>query len=480
MTVGPDSGAGDDAAAALGDALTASLAAGTREAFTALLTPDVRWGGQQRGTANECTTRQQAGASYAELLAQGVTLHIDDLQPGSLHDDNTAGATAVFTARLQISSPNPDDFPPHVTVRLSLRDGLICEICVLDGPGGIEVLYFDGCPHFEAFLPHLRDLLAEHGITAPVTLTRIDNDADARAHRFLGSPTVRIGGHDVEPAAAERQSRAADNLHDRYGMQCRIYTGPDGGITGTPNDQWLLDALVDNATHETAIAAIHTGDLPALQRLLGDNPDLAGTRLTRHEGRTLLHIATDWPGHYPNGAATIAALVAAGADPNRGCLGQHPETPLHWAASSNDIAAIDALLDAGADINAPGAVIAGGAPMADATAFGQWDAARRLLERGAATTLFEAAALGLVDEVRRHLDTVEQDTDNLNSSFWGACHGGHVATAAVLLEHGADINWAGYDGLTPLDAARRSETQSVIDWLQRRGATSTAPSRDRP
>lgn len=186
--------------------------------------------------------------------------------------------------------------------------------------------------------------------------------------------------------------------------------------------------MIDNPNHEAAVTAIRTGDLSALQQLLTDHPDLGAARLPRHGDRTLLHIATDWPGHYLNVAATIAALVAAGADPDAGCLGEHAETPLHWAASSDDIAAIDALLDNGADINAPGAVIAGGTPMADATAFGQWNAARRLLERGADTTLFEAATLGLVAEVQRHLDVNHPTLEIITSSFWGACHGGRATS----------------------------------------------------
>jgi hypothetical protein len=66
--------------------------------------------------------------------------------------------------------------------------------------------------------------------------------------------------------------------------------------------------------------------------------------------------------------------------------GAHGETALHWAASSDDVEVRDALLDAGADLEAPGSVIDGGTPLADAVAFGQWNAARRLLERGATRT----------------------------------------------------------------------------------------------
>lgn len=470
MTAPTSIGAAGDLPADWTATLTAALAARNREAFTALLTEDVHWGGEHGG--NECTSRDQAGDHYADLLAAGVTLHLTDLQ----HAEPTGGSEQLI-ARLQIRSPDPEDFPPQTTIRLTLRDGLIADIRELDPPPTIDVLYFDGCPNHETFLPHLRNLIAEHHITAAVNLIRIDTYDDAQTHHFLGSPTVRVNGHDVEPAAAERQRREADDgpaAHDaanRYGMQCRLYRTPDG-TAGTPLDEWIIDALIENPVHEAAITAIHTGDLPALRQLLAEHPTLASTRLPRHQGRTLLHIATDWPGHYPNVGATITALVAAGADPNTPNLGQHSETPLHWAASSGDIAAIDALLDNGADINAPGAVIAGGTPMANATAFGQWPAARRLLERGADTNLFEAAALGLVADVRRHLDAHQPTAEDITSSFWGACHGGHISTAAVLLDNGADINGIGYDDLTPLDTARRSEATAVVEWLEQHGATS--------
>jgi hypothetical protein len=228
-----------------------------------------------------------------------------------------------------------------------------------------------------------------------------------------------------------------------------------------------------------ATAAIHAGDVPALQRLLAEHPQLATARLGDEDGgmsRTLLHVVTDWPGHYPNGAATVAALVAAGADVNARFTGPHTETPLHWAASSDDVEVLDALLDAGADIDAPGAVIGGGTPLSDATAFGQWQAARRLVEHGARTTLWHAATLGLMDRMREYFAAATPpEADDLNGALWGACHGGQQQAAAFLLDHGAEINWIpAWEKLTPLDAAIRSDATELADWLRGRAAVTAA------
>jgi uncharacterized protein len=232
------------------------------------------------------------------------------------------------------------------------------------------------------------------------------------------------------------------------------------------------------------VQAIQNGELETLKQLLAEHPELAKSRIVSGPNgsepnagsRTLLHIATDWPGHFPNGAATVAMLVEAGADVNARFNGRHIETPLHWAASSDDIEVLDALLDRGADIEAPGAVIGGGTPLADAVAFGQWRAARRLIERGARPNLWQAAALGLMDMVRQCLDapTAPSDTE-VTTAFWCACHGGQRESAAYLLERGADLNWIGFDQLTPLDAARRSGFEDVGRWLEARDAKSNRP-----
>jgi ankyrin repeat protein len=109
--------------------------------------------------------------------------------------------------------------------------------------------------------------------------------------------------------------------------------------------------------------------------------------------------------------------------------------------------------------------------LADATAFGQWQAARRLVDRGAAVTLWEASALGLLPLVRRHL-AASPAGDDITGSFWGACHGGQLEAAVLLLDSGADLNWVGWDNLTPLDVARRSGALDVVEWLGSQGARS--------
>jgi ankyrin repeat protein len=232
--------------------------------------------------------------------------------------------------------------------------------------------------------------------------------------------------------------------------------------------------VTDLYAEAAAVEAVRAGDDAALRTLLAEHPELATARLTSVGGRTLLHVATDWPGHRPNVGVTVRVLVDAGADVDAPGPGRHPETALHWAASSDDLEALDALLDCGADVNVRGAVIADGTPLADATAFGQWQAARRLLERGAVATAWEAAAMGLLPEVRDLLADEAPGSPEITSCFWGACHGGHQETAVYLLERGADVNWVGWDDLTPLDVADRTGARDLVDWLRQNGGRSAA------
>lgn len=220
--------------------------------------------------------------------------------------------------------------------------------------------------------------------------------------------------------------------------------------------------------------AIHKGDVEALRTLLDDNPGISKARILdeKRAGRTLLHIATDWPGHFPNVAQTIGLLIERGADPDAPMLGGNaPERPLHWAASSNDVNALDALLDGGANIECPGAIFTNGTAMSDAVIFAQWDAARRLLERGAKTTLTQSAGLGLLDRLATHFEQEPQPPgDEITAALWHACRGGQLQTAQYLLERGANLNWVGWDKIAPLDGAQQSGNKELVAWLRDRGA----------
>jgi hypothetical protein len=90
----------------------------------------------------------------------------------------------------------------------------------------------------------------------------------------------------------------------------------------------MLNIPADDSRAVAVTSAIQIGDVAQLQRLFEENPGLATARIidAKGSGRTLLHIAADWPGHFPNGANTVAALVAAGAAVNAPMIGPHRET----------------------------------------------------------------------------------------------------------------------------------------------------------
>jgi ankyrin repeat protein len=146
-------------------------------------------------------------------------------------------------------------------------------------------------------------------------------------------------------------------------------------------------------------------------------------------------------GNNSNAVEIARTLAAAGADLDAPAVGmRHRETPLHWAASNDDLALIDALLDAGADIERAGSSIDGGSPLSCAVGYGQWAAARRLVERGARTLLWHEAALGLMPAIRQRVEAnPPPQPEELSGPFWNACHGGQLAVAQYLLVHGAPI-----------------------------------------
>lgn len=99
----------------------------------------------------------------------------------------------------------------------------------------VELLYFDGCPSYERLLPRLSELVAAADPDAEFELRQVESIEAAERERFLGSPTVRVDGLDVDPGAASRED---------FGLKCRLYRSGEG-TSGLPPEQWIRDALAE-------------------------------------------------------------------------------------------------------------------------------------------------------------------------------------------------------------------------------------------
>jgi hypothetical protein len=97
----------------------------------------------------------------------------------------------------------------------------------------IELLYFEGCPNYAELLPRLRELVAAEGVEDEVELRRVETAEDAERERFLGSPTIRVNGKDVDPTVNGRED---------FGLECRLYRS-EHGLVRTPAEEWIRAAI---------------------------------------------------------------------------------------------------------------------------------------------------------------------------------------------------------------------------------------------
>jgi hypothetical protein len=96
----------------------------------------------------------------------------------------------------------------------------------------IEVLTFEGCPHAAAAIELASRIAAETEGSPSVQVVQIEH-GQAEALGFLGSPSIRVDGRDVEPGAGERRD---------YSFGCRLYTTVSG-LRPLPPEAWVRDAL---------------------------------------------------------------------------------------------------------------------------------------------------------------------------------------------------------------------------------------------
>ena len=96
----------------------------------------------------------------------------------------------------------------------------------------IDLLYFDGCPSWQAGLENLKAALTAEGMQAEIRLVQVKDDAEAARLNFLGSPSFRVNGEDLWPEQS-----------DQYAFSCRVYSTPLG-MKGAPNVEMLRQKLV--------------------------------------------------------------------------------------------------------------------------------------------------------------------------------------------------------------------------------------------
>lgn len=97
----------------------------------------------------------------------------------------------------------------------------------------VEILTFDGCPNREPTRALVERVASELEVETAVELVDVPDAAAAARLRFLGSPTVRVEGVDVEPGAEAR---------DDVALACRVYRG-EHGPSGQPDERWVRAAL---------------------------------------------------------------------------------------------------------------------------------------------------------------------------------------------------------------------------------------------
>ena len=108
-----------------------------------------------------------------------------------------------------------------------------------DGPL-VEILYFDGCPNHEPAVALVERVARELGVEPHIELVNVPDERAVERLRFLGSPTVRVGGQDVEPGAEHRTD---------FALSCRVFR-TEAGIVGQPDERWVREALQSQAAEQ--------------------------------------------------------------------------------------------------------------------------------------------------------------------------------------------------------------------------------------
>jgi hypothetical protein len=96
----------------------------------------------------------------------------------------------------------------------------------------VSFLYYEGCPSHDLALERLREVMDEEGVPGDLEVFKIETEDQARQLRFVGSPTIRVDGLDIDPPS-----------DSRYALTCRAYHLEDDRISPLPSKDMIRRAL---------------------------------------------------------------------------------------------------------------------------------------------------------------------------------------------------------------------------------------------
>jgi hypothetical protein len=102
-------------------------------------------------------------------------------------------------------------------------------------PVRVEVLARKDCDNRGMAVLVVERVAAEMGIPVALEVIDVASVAQARKRRFLGSPSVRVDGLDVEPGT---------NGSTDFTLGDRVYRSGERGLQGWPDERWIRAALV--------------------------------------------------------------------------------------------------------------------------------------------------------------------------------------------------------------------------------------------
>ena len=96
----------------------------------------------------------------------------------------------------------------------------------------VSFLYYEDCPSHDVALERLREVMDEEGIPGVVEVVKVETEEQARELHFVGSPTIRVDGQDIDPP---------DDSH--YALTCRAYRLADDHISPLPSKDMIRRAV---------------------------------------------------------------------------------------------------------------------------------------------------------------------------------------------------------------------------------------------